>query len=301
MSTNTGIAWTDATWNPVRGCALVSHGCTNCYAMKQAHRFSGKGGAYEGLTKMTSHGPTWTGKVRCIPELLDVPLRWKKPRRIFVNSMSDLFHEDVPESFIDRVFAVMTQCERHTFQVLTKRPQRMRDYVYDWMRRSQSWLTPNIHLGVSVEDQETANDRIPLLLQTPAAVRFISAEPLLEEVTIFSIDGPIDSYDGMASPLHWVIVGGESGPKARPLDLRWARSIVEQCAMVSVPVFIKQLGGVPVMDERTWFAQTCLLAARNKDKVPAGTVPIALRDRAGADPSEWPADLRVQQFPEARV
>ena len=126
MATATSIEWTDETWNPIRGCSIVSKGCTNCYAMKQAHRFSGRGGPYEGLTTLTNGGPVWTGKVRLVPELLEAPLHWRKPRRVFVNSMSDLFHESVPDEFIDQVFAVMALASQHTFQILTKRPERMR-------------------------------------------------------------------------------------------------------------------------------------------------------------------------------
>jgi protein gp37 len=210
MGDNSNIEWTDATWNPVRGCALVSAGCTNCYAMRVAHRFSGDSQPYAGLTKLTSHGPVWTGDVTLWPDVLDVPLRWRRPRRIFVNSMSDLFHEDVPEEFIDKVFAVMALSPQHTFQILTKRPVRMRDYLLtvqnddkDFNRWSNAgveitdspcaviddadWPLPNVWLGVSVEDQATADERIPLLLQTPAAVRFLSCEPLLGPVDLKTI------------------------------------------------------------------------------------------------------------------
>ena len=181
MSYKSSIEWCDATWNPIRGCSMVSHGCTNCYAMKVAHRFSGTGMAYDGLTKMTSAGPVWNGKITLVPKLLDQPLRWRRPRKIFVNSMSDLFHENVPDSFIAQVWNVMQNANHHTFQILTKRPERMLSWVGKWFR---SWPPlPNVWLGVSTEDQATADERIPLLLKTPAAVRWISAEPLL---------GPID-------------------------------------------------------------------------------------------------------------
>ena len=210
-------------WNPVRGCSIVSKGCTNCYAMKQAHRFSGKGGLYEGLTKLTNGGPVWTGKIKLVPEFLDHPLHWKKPRKVFVNSMSDLFHEDVPDDFIDQVFAVMALCPQHTFQILTKRAERMKKWFDawpdgagrfhhvcnaaigilkpDWKSHSwnfetpeikkahdavnkDSWPLKNVQLGVSVEDQPTADERILLLLETPAAVRWVSAEPLLGAIDI---------------------------------------------------------------------------------------------------------------------
>lgn len=280
MGSTTKIEWTSATWNPVRGCAVVSPGCTNCYAMKLAHRFSGKGKPYAGLTKMTKGGPVWTGEVRTVPELLYWPLRKKKPMRIFVNSMSDLFHEDVDAAFIDRVFAVMALSPQHTFQVLTKRPQRMRDYMLHPLRRQRMagavmpisnmlalkhrthkarikmadferafppgdappW--PNVWLGVSVEDQARADERIPLLLQTPAAVRWISAEPLLGPVSLTRWTGPHPTWPipEFGPWLNWVVVGGESGPGARPMHPDWARSLRDQCAAAGVPYFFKQWG-----------------------------------------------------------
>ena len=264
MSDTSGIEWTDATWNPVRGCSIVSKGCTNCYAMKQAHRFSAPGQAYAGLTKLTKGGPVWTGEVAMVPGMLTWPITKKKPARIFVNSMSDLFHESVPFAFIDQVFAVMRRARDHTFQVLTKRPQRMLDYLcaHDLAERIfiAGHHTPfcatdspphmplrNVWLGVSVEDQAAADERIPLLLQTPAAVRWISAEPLL---------GPIDLYKPHAhwatdptnertdlDLLNWVVVGGESGwGRARPMHPEWARSIRDQCEQLKIPFFFKQWG-----------------------------------------------------------
>lgn len=309
-----------ATWNPVRGCSLVSAGCQSCYAMKQAHRFSGEGGAYHGLTKMTSHGPVWTGEARPIESMLEEPLRWRKPRRVFVNSMSDLFHEDVPDSFIDRVFAVMGLAPRHTFQILTKRPRRMREYVadggraagvFDLVRTSelsyrwhgenlppQSWPLANVWLGVSVEDQATADERIPLLLQTPAAVRFLSCEPLLSSINLSRVPGlnKCGSAGQEITRNLWVIVGGESGPKARPFNIQWARGIIAQCRAAGVPVFVKQLGARPYLhaessatEERPGFSMR--MSSLQIDKT------ISFIDRAGADPSEWPEDLRVREFP----
>jgi protein gp37 len=246
MSNTSKIEWTDATWNPVRGCSVISPGCVNCYAMKQAHRFSGPGGAYEGLTKQTSAGPQWAGVVRTVEDALDQPRRWRKPQRVFVNSMSDLFHEALPDEAIDRVFAVMALCPQHTFQVLTKRPERMldwaklprpREYQSDWWgwwrerslkvggpQASTQWPLPNVWLGVSVEDQATADARIPLLLQTPAAVRFVSYEPALGPVDFAAFLGCGDlhcahpDHRNMCRATHppcagldWVIAGGESG------------------------------------------------------------------------------------------
>jgi len=268
------IEWTDSTWSPVRGCALVSAGCTNCYAMRQAHRFSGKGQPYEKLTKMTSHGPVWTGAARTVPERLDQPLRWRKPRRIFVNSMSDLFHEDVADDFIDDVFAVMALTPRHTFQVLTKRPERMRSYLTSahgngtprrdgivkgraWSMLGQlpkyhhedlirrPWPLSNVWLGISAEDQATADERIPLLLQTPAAVRFVSLEPLLGEISFVGLfANPNDWRDGTNAleEIDWLICGGESGPHARPSHPEWFRSLRDQCQAAGVPFFFKQWG-----------------------------------------------------------
>ena len=284
MSAASTIEWTDATWNPVRGCALVSPGCTNCYAMRQAHRAGGPGRAYEGLTQISKAGPVWTGKVRTVRELLAQPLHWRKPRRIFVNSMSDLFHEDVPEEFIDKVFAVMALCPQHTFQVLTKRPQRMLKYAASYVDRQERdgaginvgpeilkrlkgrkympelrWPLPNVWLGVSVEDQARADERIPLLLQTPAAVRWISAEPLLGPVSLLEYlyrnlqptpetrthNGKRQmkmTHEGLRGDLHWVVAGGESGPGARPMHPDWVRSLRDQCAAARVPFFFKQWG-----------------------------------------------------------
>jgi len=254
VSATSSIEWTDATWNPVRGCSIVSKGCTNCYAMRQAHRFSGAGKAYEGLTQMSKGGPVWTGNVRLVPELLDEPLHWKKRRRIFVNSMSDLFHEDVPDEFIDRIWRMMMRAKNHTFQILTKRPARMLAYLSRFRPDGDGWITrdgkpamgkpqsgplfsankwppKHIWLGVSCEDQPTADERIPLLLQMPAAVRWISAEPLLGDIVVPSLH-----------ELDWVVAGGESGPGARPMHPRWVGRLRDECAVANVPFFFKQWG-----------------------------------------------------------
>lgn len=233
----TGIEWTDATWNPTRGCTIVSEGCRNCYAMRQAHRHNRPGGAYEGLTRMTPTGPKWTGEVRAVYTKLSDPMKWSKPRMVFVDSMSDLFHERVMDSFIHDVFDVMTNASRHTYQILTKRPARMLDWARWWFRGRE--LAPNIWLGVSAEDQKAWDERVPLLRETPAAVRWVSAEPLLGPIVPVVLD------------IDWLVVGGESGPGARPMDLSWATYLRDECKGARVPFFMKQLSqtsGQPYKD-----------------------------------------------------
>ncbi len=313
MSTQTSIEWTDITWNPVRGCSLVSAGCQNCYAMKQAHRFSGEGMPYEGLTELGPHGPRWTGKITLVKDWLDKPMRWKTPRKIFVNSMSDLFHEDVPESFIEQVFGIMATTP-HTYQILTKRPERMRAFMQDRMGYNERftvihqgvWPPNNVWLGVSIEDQTTADQRIPILLKTPAAVRWVSAEPLLGPVDlsahvgegICSMRADKSHCDcwwdeevakccscGQWGYLDWVVVGGESGPGARPYDICHIRNIVKQCQTECVPVFVKQLGAKPL--------HHCVSGS----PIEQTGVRFPLKDRNGKDMTEWPADLRVREWP----
>ena len=283
------IEWTERTWNPVRGCSAASPGCQHCYAARFAIRFSRPGGRYAGLVKMTKGGPGWTGKVFLSPGTLFHPLAWRIPLVIFVNSMSDLFHPELSDDDIDTVFGVMAAAGRHCYQVLTKRADRLSawtrtagrpDRVAAAARRALKafgrekeaesinvgWPLPNAWLGVSAETQAWADVRIPDLLSSPAAIRFLSAEPLL---------GPIDlgPYLKDGGPrLDWVIVGGESGPGARPLELAWVRSIVAQCTAANVPVFVKQLGTV-------W--------ARG----------MKANSFKGGDQAEWPAELRVRDFP----
>lgn len=334
MGDRTKISWCDSSWNPLRGCSRISAGCENCYAEKQAGRFSGPGGAYEGLTRKTSKGVRWTGQIMEVPHKLDEPIRWRKPRRIFVDSMSDLFHKNVSDEYIDRVFAVMALSPQHTFQVLTKRPERMRDYMLGlselgrWGRWLKScaqirpdgelfgWPLPHVQLGVSIEDQPAADERIPLLLATPAAVRFVSAEPLLGELNLRSFfahsircefGGHSMGHDPCHCPrLHWVIVGGESGPGARPCLVESIRDIRDQCVAAKVPLFIKQTGSIPVIreardhhDELAIFGEWpdgARFGNPTGDKALSGRV-ANLKHPAGADPTEWPEDLRVQQYP----
>ncbi len=227
------IQWTDRVWNPVTGCTKVSQGCKNCYAERQAlshqqHPNPKVAHAYRNGFGVTLH-----------LERLAMPLRWRKPCRVFVNSMSDLFHDDIPDGFICRVFAAMANSPLHTFQVLTKRPERMQRFC------NRVVPTHNVWLGVSAEDQQTADQRIPLLLQTPAAMRFVSCEPLLGPVDLNSIGALIDKQRfklTLGEYLDWVIAGGESGPGARPAHPDWFRSLRDQCADSHVPFFFKQWG-----------------------------------------------------------
>lgn len=320
MADKTGIEWTDATWNPVVGCSIVTPGCTNCYAMRQAARIEnidakqrlrtfadhasldeahpeGRDPArtamleprthYAGTTKQVNGKAVWTGKMAIAPDhILTQPLRWRRPRRIFVNSMSDLFHDDVPDEWIDRVFAVMALSPQHTFQVLTKRPERMRAFLAQdrrdiwseawsagtlpitrhecqarlsskatpdqrWLYNAErvAWPLPNVWLGVSIEDQRRADERVPILLDTPAAVRWVSAEPSLGPIDLMMINrqSPLGSMSALpcepgGTYLDWVVIGGESGPGARPMHPDWARSLRDQCAAAGVPFLFKQWG-----------------------------------------------------------
>ncbi|MGI9306846.1 MAG: phage Gp37/Gp68 family protein [Gammaproteobacteria bacterium] len=375
------IEWTDRTWNPVRGCSRVSEGCRNCYAERIATRFSGPGQSYEGFADgsprhsqtgavQTGRRGHWTGRVELIPEKLDEPLRWRKPQKIFVNSMSDLFHEALDFRDIAAVYGVMAAAQHHTFQVLTKRPARRRDFMV-WVAREvetmwaplegssaeaefcmhrawkdgagerieaplrRPWPLPNVWEGASVEDQATADERILELLQTAAARRFISYEPALGPVAFaghlwpsgipghcVDIDGawwhPPGHCEGASvncrgdcclSPLDWIIVGGESGPGARPFDVEWARSTIRQCREARVACFVKQLGtSVRCATEAPECGRAVCVGEYEGH---GGQQPACARccahgnedgycwplSRKGSDPSEWPEDLRVREFP----
>jgi protein gp37 len=330
MTGKTEIQWTDSSWNPTSGCDRISPGCDHCYAMTLAKRLKAMGSPrYQQDGDPKTSGPGFGVAVH--PDALDWPLRKTKPLKIFVNSMSDLFHKDVPDAFIAEVFAVMSLAHWHTFQLLTKRHARMKSlltspafrelygYAYgqrgtdlgsgnrrwrDWFDThcQEPWPLPNVWLGVSAEDQHWANLRIPALLHTPAAVRFVSAEPLLGPIDLHASDdglhhwlpdyGPV--YDDPDEPicqahgisdcerrqphagcsfLDWVIIGGESGPGARPMELDWARSMVEQCESSGVAPFVKQLGAI-----------------RGRE---LGS------DSHGGNWDDWPADLRIRKFPDA--
>jgi protein gp37 len=356
MSDGTSIEWTDATWNPIRtrngeqsgwGCQRVSPGCEHCYA--------------ETINKRLGTGLRYDAKGQAAAtfyldeKALVKPLSWRKPRRIFVCSMTDLFGEWVPDEWIDRMFAVMAFAipEEHSYQVLTKRAERMRRYLTDpqtfhrviaHVRRmdrevggcsvprgelAMSWPLRNVWLGVSVEDQQRADERIPELLATPAAVRFLSCEPLLGPLDLkldrtFIVDSRFtddeirhirnqfnDRYRGVKPAAQlleveginrcrpdWVIVGGESGAGARPMDIAWARSLVEQCQAAGVAVFVKQLGTKPISGIK-WVdsgigVYPSARAARARHSEPA---PLKLHSRKGADMAEWPANLRVREMP----
>ncbi len=346
MGANSQIEWTDATWNPIRGCSRVSEGCRNCYAERVAARFSDIGQAYHGLAKrevvtrrgnpraefpVVSYKPHWTGEVRFIEEHLADPLKWRKPKRIFVNSMSDLFHEKVKDEWIDRIFAVMYAAHWHTFQILTKRPLRMRDYVEAPLR--------HVWLGTSVEDQTTADERIPLLLETPAAVRFVSYEPAIDLIDLRRINlgdqrtgwgmrrierdalsnwetqfhkpgepksvHNLQDSENRGSQLDWVIIGGESGPGARPFCIQWARDVITQCKAAGVACFVKQFGAHIISRNDNGFEgdmPTCWpMETRVEDAAEAcqgAPVRVRLKDRKGGDWNEWPEDLRVREYPD---
>lgn len=291
MGDKTGISWTDATWNPVRGCSRVSEGCRHCYAEIQAARIvrmaKGRPSPYDGLVREVMikrdglnirNEKRWTGKVVLDAKTLALPLRWSKARRVFVNSMSDLFHESLTNEQIAAVFGVMAAAPQHTFQCLTKRPARMREWfewvmdrgeyralrrcgdaaeaagapVYvnrkkdgrsPWNDAHAVWPLANCWLGVSVENQAAADERIPELLRTPAAVRFLSCEPLLGQVDLRLFDGgPLTPRHRL---LHWCIAGCESGRNARSCSVEWLRSLRDQCEAASVPFFLKQAVAVP--------------------------------------------------------
>lgn len=224
MNSNSPIEWTTSTWNPVRGCSCISPGCAQCYAMGIAARFSRSGLPFEGFAVMTPNGPRWTERIALIGSLLEEPLRWKRPRLIFVNSMSDLFHEDLPEQDIQCVFDVMNRAHWHTYQILTKRSARLRE-LGPWL----PWA-PHIWMGVSVENADVMY-RIDDLRRSAAHIKFLSIEPLLEPMPTLNLIG-----------IDWVILGGESGRNARPMHVSWARGIRDQCVDAGIPFFFKQWG-----------------------------------------------------------
>jgi protein gp37 len=401
MSAQTSIEWTDRTWSPVRGCTRVSEGCRNCYAERMVARFPWG----RGFAAMTSAGPRWTGRVDLVPHALAEPLSWRVGQKVFI-STTDIFHEALSDEDVGAVIGAMAAAWRQTFQVLTKRPRSALDWfrwyeadrnpdryrhpeliehaaacagamgargASDRLHRAaneraglNAWPLPNLWLGVSVEDQATADERIPLLLETPAAVRFVSYEPALGPVDftrwmtgsrkihvsadaegalrnrsfagLTADDGrPLspadaeaelralmargvrlipgagcDDFDpdkgcrGHRNPrLSWVIVGGESGPGARPFEVAWARSTVEQCRAAGVPVFVKQLGSHPIVApgrQQHWewggaIGREARFTAVDPQHPSSGPWRVHLEDRKGGDMEEWSAYFRVREFP----
>lgn len=345
MANNSSIEWTQATWNPLAGCTAKSSGCLNCYAAVMTNRLGAMGQSkYKGLTVLQNGKRMFNGTIRLNDDALSIPLRRKKPTTYFVNSMSDLFWGDdddlktarrlgtenpqpVPFEFIDKVFAVMALCPKHTFQVLTKRPERAAQYLNENRENHRyigysantvppmpiRWPLPNLWLGTSCENQKAADERIPHLLRCPAAVRFISAEPLLGPIDFNALPDTKGDPSWDVSCLHgvrecifgdtvsresinkvsWVIVGGESGPGSRPFYVDWARSIISQCKEAGVACFVKQLGGKPILadvsDPHGWPTEG--------GSVNWETGAIRLKDRKGGDMAEWAEPLRVRQMP----
>lgn len=328
-------SWNPETWNPVVGCEPAGVGCLNCYAKNIAHR--GMCEQHRGLTQLTKDGIQWTGEVRLVPDQLDKPLRWRKPRMVMCPSMGDLFHRDVPFEFVAAVFGVMAACPQHFFVIPTKRTARMREGLA-WMDKgspektvleamyyarqagclhegverrwkglwrrnwSRHWPLPNIALLASVSTQADADRLLPDLMRCPAAVLGVSYEPAISEIDwrpwVFDRDGAISealrgpallNYEqaeaSVGRPLDWLIVGGESGPSARPCDVAWIRSTVEQCRDAGVPCFVKAVGANPVDSE----APRPLTHDQRRALVGAS--------RKGGDPSRWPASLRIRELP----
>lgn len=322
----TTISWTGETWNPTVGCSRDNAECDHCFAMRVAHR--GMDASHRGLTKLRPRdsarpGVDWNGTIRLVPERLSKPLSWKKPRKVFVNSMSDLFHPGVPFEFVAAVFGVMAATRQHTYQVLTKRPARAREF-FAWLASTveivkdgdgevryclmqafkhgvlwkqhidyPAWPLPNVHLGVSAGRQETA-DKIWDLLHCPAAVHWVSMEPMLGPVDLMNLkvkDGVLDALRGTVSVtekhgystpnrLRWVVPGGESGAKARACDIAWIRDVLTQCAAAGVPAFCKQLGSNPVVTDDTGTAKR-----------------YPILDSKGEDWVAWPDDIKIRQYP----
>lgn len=255
----TKIEWTDETWNPVTGCSPITAGCENCYAARMAATRLRDHPRYTGLARMHNGRPCWTGQIALHEDVLERPLRWRKPRRVFVVSMGDLFHRGVPTEFFTRVLDVIAQCPQHTFQLLTKRPERMLQLIRkkeDSHGQRFDYLFPNVWLGVTVESESNAC-RIPLLLQTPAARRFVSCEPLLGPIDLDGYLGSLlrlsDNDGHIGDGLDWVICGAETGPRARTMNTAWALSLRDQCQAADVPFFFKRHSdGGRLLDGRTW-------------------------------------------------
>lgn len=352
----TDIEWADETWNPTVGCSRVDHRCDGCYAIAFTHR--GLRPEHGGITKLRPRGANrpgvdWTGEVRMLPERLPVPLRWRKGRRVFVDSLSDLFHPAVPFGFIAAVFAIMAATPQHTYLVLTKRPKRAREF-FEWVDagrqridggppfggadfcggelynvahhvmddeailalghpiKARPWPLPNVQLGVSVSDQPTWDADVPEILRCPAALHFVSLEPILGAVDVRESlpcqtckDVGSVGMEMRACPtcggldhgprLGWVVVGGESGHRSRPNILDWTRSVIRQCREVGVPVFHKQVGE-RAMEDGARVHQWPLGAA--EWNVGRTLFRPKLSKAKGGDMADWPEDLRVRELPE---
>ncbi len=358
MSQATSIEWTDRNWPFARGCQRVSPGYQNCYAERMAARFSKPGLWGHGFATMTSAGPRWTGKVEFLPGEMSAPLGVRKPQRFFPSTI-DPFHEDIEDQQLDGVFATMALAQAlgrgHTFQLLTKRPARAKAYLSGKLKddlaeaafqyygedaacalensingalgegRNVGWPLRNVWLGVSVEDQERADERIPLLLQTPAAVRWVSYEPALGPVDFRPFVGPWrcgnhqavtfndcpSCIEAKTAPrINWIVVGGESGPGARPMDRAWLEAIVSECKAAMVPVFVKQMGKW-LTGSHEGFSPSHWDMGNGRIFVPPvigpyvgqrpeGAVAFSVDGQKGGNQSDWPEPLRVREFPEAR-
>lgn len=291
MSNNSKIQWTESSWNPIVGCTKVSDGCYHCYAINKSHRCAACGiKQYVDITEKHGNTIEWTGEIRCIPELLNKPIEWKNPRRIFVNSMSDFLHKDVPMEFLASMWNTMSIAHQHTYQLLTKRADRLsilhteefrlariEDYVMRNYRNWQ-WYLSNVWIGVSVENQRRAYGRLPLLAtMNVGGIRWISAEPLLEKTDLFfHFTSPYLYGTGEKKPeFNWVVIGGESGPGARPFEIDWARSIISKCKEFGIPIFMKQVGSNAFENGKRY----------------------RTKHRKGGDPAEWPEDIRIREYP----
>lgn len=325
MADGTKIEWADATLNVINGCTIVSPGCEHCYAMRLAATRLKHHPSREGLARIHNGHAQWTGEVRFNEKVLLDPLHWRRPRKIFWNAHGDMFHPKVPDEWIDRCFAVMALTPQHIHQVLTKRPERMRDYLRTPARHTtilfamatilggelvfdplkHPWPLPNVWAGVSVEDQQRADERIPILLDTPAAVRWLSCEPLLGPINLSAWAQPVHHHpdnqdrnspamqslikaarDELGGGIDWVVVGGESGPGARPMHPQWARSLRDQCAAAGVPMVFKQWGEWQPFDGATMLAR-CAPEQGNRSMPPAIITMFENLDESGLQESLW--------------
>ncbi len=320
---HTPIEWTrppgfrGETWNPTLGCSKVSRGCKRCYAIRSVRRMSGNpnakiAAANAGLVVLTGSGLNWTGKINLLPDRLTIPIKRKIPTCWFVNSLSDLFHEEIPDEFIDQVFAVMALCQWHQFKVLTKRDERMLDYFMagmshnDARRRIQdvldsmgeracadslidNWPLPNVHLGVSVEDCKTAAERSVVLRKVPATVRFISQEPQVESIRW---------KPEMVAGIHQIIQGGESGPDSGPFNIQWALDTKSDCEAAGVPWFFKQAGANVVAPQCGLMADVHFPRSPRMERVGDDLYRVYLKDKKGGDLEELPSSLRVRSYPQ---